>query len=226
MRKSNYLKSKHPPISARKKEIRDPKPSAILIVTEGTKTEPLYFQGIVDYISLKYGKNIDIRSTKFDIKGKGLGTLSLVNEAIAMVNHANRQYKQCWIVFDKDDYLDFDEAISLAKSYDFNVAWSNSCFEYWLFLHFKLDQTARSPEEWKKRVDLEFKGNGLATDNYDKNNPYIAKLAITDDYLKKAVKNASYIEKQQEQISPSKQNPCTTVHHLILYLKPYIKELL
>ena len=45
-------------------------------------------------------------------------------------------YSQVWVVFDKDDFDDFDEAVALAEKYGFKVAWSNQSFEYWLYLHF------------------------------------------------------------------------------------------
>ena len=41
------------------------------------------------------------------------------------------------MVFDKDDYPDFDEAIELAKKNGFEVAYSNQAFELWFLLHFK-----------------------------------------------------------------------------------------
>ena len=42
------------------------------------------------------------------------------------------------MVFDKDDYQDFDESISYAENNGFNVAYSNESFELWFLLHFSL----------------------------------------------------------------------------------------
>jgi len=226
MGKNKFLRSKQQPISKRKSEIRNPKTSAILIVTEGEKTEPLYFQGIANYISTNFENNIDINSPKLTIQGKGLGTVRLVKEAAIMVSRSTREYSQCWVVFDKDYYTDFDEAVSLANRYGLNVAWSNSSFEYWLLLHFKSDSIARTPSEWCQRLDEELKKAGLLTEDYGKNNACISVLATSKGYLKRAVENAQARENQQISIAPSKQNPGTTVHHLIASLKPYIAELL
>ena len=41
MGKNKFFESKRRPIEKRKSEIKDPKPPAILIITEGKKTEPL-----------------------------------------------------------------------------------------------------------------------------------------------------------------------------------------
>ena len=40
------------------------------------------------------------------------------------------------MVFDKDDNEDFEDAIKLAKSKGYKVAYSNQAVEYWFILHF------------------------------------------------------------------------------------------
>ena len=226
MARDNYFKSKRAPLSKRQSETREPKPSAILIVTEGTETEPLYLNGIQRYITQKYGKNIDVRTPKIDIHGEGLGTTSLVREAASIVNHARRIYSQCWVVFDRDDFQDFDEAIRLAEKYGFQVAWSNSCFEFWMMLHFRKDMTPRESDGWKDSLGAELKKAGLIKSRYEKNDACIAKLPLIDGALKRAVENARSIEKQQSSSIPSRQNPGTTVHHLIESLSPYLGDIL
>ena len=91
-----------------------------LIVCEGVNTEPEYFNAF--------------RLTSATVKaiGKGLGTMSLVREAISVREQEKQKGKRfnfCWVVFDKDDYQDFDEAIELAKKNGFEVAYSNQAFE-------------------------------------------------------------------------------------------------
>ena len=70
-----------------------------LIVCEGEVTEPEYFNSF--------------RLTSANVKaiGKGMNTISLVKEAIAIRDiekRRNRNYDQCWVVFDKDDFSDSD----------------------------------------------------------------------------------------------------------------------
>ena len=99
------------------------KPS-ILIVCEGKNTEPSYFN--------------QFRITSAIVKsiGEGYNTVSLVNRAIELSQQ--RTYDQVWCVFDKDDFTDndFNSAVQIALSNDFEVAYSNQSFEYWLILHF------------------------------------------------------------------------------------------
>ena len=46
MGSDDLFKKKRERLKARKEGFREPKPNSFLIVTEGTKTEPLYFDGL------------------------------------------------------------------------------------------------------------------------------------------------------------------------------------
>ena len=106
------------------------------------------------------------------------------------------------------------------------LVWSNSCFEYWLLLHFKADDVARKPPEWRNRVDTEMKKAGLIHVDYDKANTELSDMPTIDGLLKRTVENASRREKKQKASVASIQDPGTTVHHLIASLSPYMQELL
>ena len=110
-------------------------------------------------------------------------TVSLVEETISVVQHAKRPYREVWVLFDRDNNKDFDEAITLAKNNDIRVAWSNSCFEYWLLLHFKEDPVARTPADWKSRIDIELKKAGIIHADYDKANAEIADIPLKKGLL-------------------------------------------
>lgn len=63
----------------RKHEFKSPRANSFLIVTEGEKTEPLYFRGIQQRIEEKIGGNIDVVEVPFiDICGEGCATGSLI----------------------------------------------------------------------------------------------------------------------------------------------------
>lgn len=84
--------------------------SFIYIVTEGKKTEPIYF----NYKRSEIRRN-DI---KIKIKGTGYNTISLVDFALEFVQQENidLEIDECWVVFDKDDFdKDFDNAIKKPK---------------------------------------------------------------------------------------------------------------
>ena len=93
-----------------------------LIVCEGKKTEPLYFE--------------QFRAPGLVVKVEGIGmnTISLVKEALRLRDEGN--YDQVWCVFDKDDFEQFDDAIQLARREGMKVAYSNQAFELWYVLHF------------------------------------------------------------------------------------------
>lgn len=54
------------------------------------------------------------------------------------------------MVFDKDDFDDFDLAIEMGEAKGYKVAWSNQSFEYWLYLHFRYSDSALHRDEWEK----------------------------------------------------------------------------
>lgn len=223
----DLFKKRRAKLQERKKELLTPKPNSFLIVSEGKKTEPLYFEGLAAYINEKYGKSIDVEKPTITTQGEGKCTVSLVQETAKIVRNANIVYSQVWVVFDKDDFRDFDEAIELAEKYGFRVAWSNQSFEYWVYLHFNYADSALHRDDWVKKLSEIFKSWGINKAGYQKNDPEVFKLAITHGSLKTAVNNATRIEKSYDKtMKPSQRDPCTTVHHLILELKPFISELL
>lgn len=98
----------------------------ILVITEGKNTEPSYFK------KFRY-PNVELVTV-----GTGLSTCRLVKEVEAILNgkYRNKRFDEIWVVFDKDDNKDFQEAINMAKKKGYNVAYSNQAIEYWFLLHF------------------------------------------------------------------------------------------
>jgi len=73
-------------------------PEYHLIVTEGTDTEPNYFEAIKKIINEKYSDRIVLR-----VEGKGDNTLNLFEKARESASGPN-DYKHVWIVYDTDDF--------------------------------------------------------------------------------------------------------------------------
>ena len=46
------------------------------------------------------------------------------------------QYRIPWIVFDRDQVIEFDQIIAEAEKKDIQVGWSNPCFEIWMYAYF------------------------------------------------------------------------------------------
>lgn len=207
---------------SRKSNIREIAPAYCLIVTEGTETEVNYFENIKDIINKKYKDRIKVQPIALKVKGVGKGTCALVREAIKRRSLEN--YSEAWVVFDKDDFNDFDDAIRLAKKEDLNIAWSNESFELWLLLHFQDLNSPLTRDDYKHKLDKHFKRLGYNNGQYEKNIKNIFEL--TKDNTSKAIERSNKLlsEYKDSRISIySKMNPATTVQDLIDILLPYIE---
>lgn len=108
----------------------------ILIVCEGEKTEPFYFQGVRDH----YGLN----TANVEICGEcGSDPKSVVHYAKQRYREerdAGDTFDRVFCVFDKDAHHHYDEAlqaIAAQKPYETYFAITSvPSFEYWLLLHF------------------------------------------------------------------------------------------
>lgn len=225
MGSDDFFKKKKAALQARKQEQLTPKVNSFLIVSEGKKTEPYYFEGIAKAISASFGEGVSVEKPIINTCGEGKCTVSLVNEAVSIVKKAHIMYEHQWVVFDKDDFLDFDEAIELAEKSGFKAAWSNQSFEFWLYLHFNYSDAALHRNEWVKKLDELFVSRGINPKGYQKNDPNIFEIVSSYGSLSSAVSFAIGISKNHSpKLPPSKQDPCTSVYQLILELKPFLPE--
>ena len=186
---------------------KNPKKS-FLIICEGENTEPDYFNAF--------------RLTSAIVKavGKGLGTMNLVKEAIIIRDrekNMGKSFDYCWVVFDKDDYQDFDESISYAENNGFNVAYSNESFELWFLLHFSLFVNPVARGNYARLLS---KYLGIP---YTKQSGFAKKLyQILKPLESKAIKNAETLMVGHNGMKPSEANPSTTVHKLVSSLNEYV----
>ena len=180
--------------SSRKVNIREVK-QRFLIVCEGEKTEPNYFQ------------SFRVPKVVIEIKGLGYNPSKLVEAANEL--KSEDEYDQVWCVFDRDDCpkQDFNSAISSAKSSKIQVAYSNEAFELWYVLHFEFLNTGIP------RKDYITKLASLLGKKYEKNSK-----TIYDDLIDKqdtAIKNSKKLLEQYKPSKPEQDNPSTTVHLLV-----------
>jgi hypothetical protein len=178
-----------------------------LIVCEGEKTEPQYFE------------RFRVPHLIVDVKGVGMNTLSLVEKAIELSRMDN--YDQVWCVFDKDDFPpdNFENAIQKARDARIKVAYSNQAFELWYLLHFEYLQTAIDRSAYiRKLSDHDHLGF-----TYKKNDPAIYEhLQCKMDV---AIRNAERLNKQYDSKHPAKNDPSTTVFLLVKELQKQAKPL-
>ena len=196
----------------------DEKP-LILIVCEGVNTEPSYF------------KQFRIASAIIEPVGEGYNTISLVKRAMKFAKQ--KKYDQVWCVFDKDDFKDndFNEAIRIAQTQNFGIAYSNQSFEYWLILHFDDHQGGGM-----HRNDYNEKMNALLnpfTITYDGNgNKLITEIffelldGLDEKTGKKrvdlAIARAERNYNQFDHLNPAREESSTTVFRLVKELLKYV----
>lgn len=114
---------------------RAPK-SRVLVVTEGTKTEPAYFTA--------FARVVGASTVEVTIVGTGNDPKTVVIRAIEERRRHRSSMAEddsVWAVFDRDDHPRFNEAIQLARANGIGLAVSNPCFELWALFHYQ-DQSA------------------------------------------------------------------------------------
>ena len=195
-------------------------PANYLIVCEGKKTEPNYFNGLKKKINEKYGNKVDVLIPNIDIKGTGMNTTSLVKYTQKTVNHANKVYGQVWVVFDKDDYND-EQFNSAIDNCNYNVAWSNPNFELWLLAHFKKVNRYVSKDDVLQELSKEFQKKGLG--DYTKIDTNIFDKVTGEGKLHTAIKNCEYMEELNKDGQASQRNPMTKVYKIVDGLKEYLE---
>ena len=187
-----------------------------LIVCEGTKTEPHYFEALI--------KNHISTVREVTIEGEGMATVSLVDETLEIKKDLERKnamtFDRVWVVFDKDDFDDFNEAIEKARKLGFHSAWTNEAFELWYYLHFEYLDTAINREEYIDKLQEAFrKRMGDEGFKYKKGNPDIYKLLQQygrEDLAKRFARQLRAIYKGTNYAA---HKPCTMVDKLVKELE-------
>lgn len=211
----------------RRYEYKKPKANSFLIVTEGERTEPLYFKGIRNLIQEKIGGVVEIvEAPLIDVYGEGCATGKLIEITERIVKEAKIMYQNIWVVFDEDDFDDFDQAIIDGIRKGYKIAWSNQSFEYWLYLHFYYSDSALHREDWNKKLDEIFKQYHLGNGTYQKNYEDIYNMVNIYDGVNTAINNAKrrMADYEKSTNKPSEYNPGTTVYYLVEELKRYLEE--
>jgi hypothetical protein len=191
----------------RRKPFRQPLPR-ILIVCEGTKTEPGYF----NHLRQLYRRLIEVEISP------GGTPRTLVQRAAEMKKAAEREarrdanllFEEVWCVFDVDEHPFLPEAKQQARDNQIEVAISNPCFELWILLHFR-DQRASIDRADLHRECREF------LPGYEKAVPCDTLHAHYAEALQRALELAHW----QETRGTPDANPSTGVHLLTERIKSF-----
>lgn len=187
-----------------------------LIVCEGEKTEPHYFEALI--------KNCISTIREVIIEGEGRATVALVDRAKAIKQELERKnamaFDRVWLVFDKDNFDDFNEAIRKAKKLGFQCAWSNEAFELWYLLHFAYLDTGIGRNAYVEKLQGFFREKMGDTDfEYKKGNPNIYRLLQKRGSEDLAISHANKLRASYEGTDYANHKPCTMVDKLVKELK-------
>ena len=192
----------------------------ILIVTEGSQTEPKYF---AHYRNRQ--TNIDIRVVGSRSSGGETDYLSLLRKAVEYQNKNEISVSDgdaVWVVADADvnynnpdpiaakDHL-LSKARKMAESKGIHIAISNPCFEFWYLLHFQYTT--------KFLRDYPAAKSALTAylPDYEKTDDVYTKLS---EHTTDAIQNAKRVEQYHIQNGDNKPfgiavNPFTDIYQLV-----------
>ena len=195
----------------RKENIRE-KLVRFLIVCEGKKTEPHYFKALIN--------NFISAVREVTIEGEGRATVALVDRTQEIKAELERKiamtFDRVWVVFDKDDFEDFNEAIKKAHKLGFHSAWTNEAFELWYYLHFEYLDTGISRSAYIEKLEESFRNRmGDETFKYRKGNPDIYSLLQQYGRENLAKRFAQQLRALYTGTDYATHKPCTMVDKLV-----------
>lgn len=120
-----------------KRRLRRQEPySKVLIVCEGKKTEPNYFQELRDHYRLR-ATNVVITG---DCGSDPMSVYKAARDRYAEHSGAGDAFDKVYCVFDQDSHATYQQALDAIARARPNGVWkainSVPCFEYWILLHF------------------------------------------------------------------------------------------
>ena len=194
---------------------KEPRKS-ILIVCEGSKTEPIYFN------SLK--RVLRLAMVEVDIIGEGAAPITVVDRAIELREERRRLAKKsvtkaayevvyCVVDVEAPKAESLSRAMTKARDNKLEVILSNPCFEYWYILHFrKTSAPFGTSQEVKSALRQEHRA-------YCESDTTI--FDVVYEKTADAIKHSKEVLREQhlnaENLSDC--NPSTHVHKIVEYLQ-------
>ncbi len=199
---------------ARKKAKRAPY-AKVLIVGEGKKTEPNYFNGLRDHLALNNANVV--------VTGEcGSSPVSIVEYAMQRYRDEQRagdSFDKVFCVFDRDAHDTYQQALdnmAAAKPKDIFVAITSvPCFEYWLLLHFDYTTAPFYSVGKKSAGDQVIDKLRKELPDYQKSN-----RAVFDQLVERLPRAKAHAAKAlTEAQANNSDNPSTHIHELVEYLQ-------
>jgi hypothetical protein len=191
-----------------------------LIVCEGKKTEPYYFEEICRFYELRTSR---VRIAPGD---KGSSPICVVNYAEELFNEdanvGTDYYDKIFCVIDRDKHDTYHRALIRVKELNrenelFVAISSVPCFEYWLLLHFTYTRQCFHVKGKNSICDCVIKElcKQPGFSQYSKGKVGIYKLL--HDKTSIAIKHAQRAEVDAK--NTREDNPSTLIHHLVVELQ-------
>ncbi len=186
----------------------------LLVLVEGSKTEPSYLLPLVRHLR---------DSVIIEVDDRGAAPLTLVQRAVARKREGDqesrrqrgRAYDGIWCLFDRDEHPNIPEAFELAERHGIQVAMSNPCIELWFVLHFE-DRAAFVTRQDAQRRAEHHLGCRKVLDEVA-----TSKLH-TKSAFEAARRRAEALEKKHEgDGSPRRSNPSSDVWRFIDHVQAF-----
>lgn len=192
-------------------------PAKILIVCEGKKTEPYYFEELTDYYELLTANVIDVTG---NCGSSPMCVFKHAKETQKDMIEKGAPYDEIYIVIDKDAHTDYQSALDAIRRIRLSGTWypvnSIPCFEYWLLLHFTYTTKAY------RNLPGNSSGNQIVNDlkkhikDYEKGSKQIFSRTL-NSLKSKSLKEV--IEKSKRSLIAAEDsgtdNPSTKIHILV-----------
>lgn len=214
-------KTKESSVLGRTGKPKRPAKPTILIICEGTTTEPKYFE---DFKAWCQNGLVDVKAI-----GIGGAPKTVVEKAIEELHELKKEARksgnsfdskiEVWAAFDRDDIPmnEIRKAIALAEENNVSVAFSNPCFEVWGLMHYSAYSRPGHQSECHKALKKVLPGY------CHQDNPILDVNELAPRY-EAAVKNTKISLIEREKDGEKIGDPSTTVFLLTEQIKKFGKQ--
>ena len=184
----------------------------VLIVCEGKKTEPEYFEGLKKACRLS-SANIKV------VPGDGNDPVSIVKHALA--EYRKGGYDRVFCVFDRNGHANYHEALDRAASSlpgrkgRLEAITSVPCFELWILLHFAYATAPFVKTGNKSACDNVIDAVRIHLPEYEK--AMTGVFERLEPNTNKAITHANRLARDNRETAS--ENPATKVHELVKFLR-------
>lgn len=198
-----------------RKSIRRRPKKIIMILCEGDKTEPFYFNGIFNSNpSNKNNYTLWAYKPK-DNSPKGIVRAAKDDKTKAIRDKISEKDFVIWAVFDRNGHEGIPEAFDMAEANEIRIVFSNICFEFWILLHYTRTRRPFSNcneliTYIKRHYDSEFEKRN---DHYEHLKQRIHDAICNGEWLNQQVQNDMNTGSKVYEL-----NPYTNAHNLVNFL--------